>query len=92
MAARAAHIALAQQMKTTGNMLYGIAILDEAQNMIGTAIICEFEAEEELDAWLKIEPYVTGKVWEKIEADPKHIEFMEKLRAKKKEYLAKNRL
>ena len=30
------------------------------------------------------------KVWEKIENDPKHIEFTAKLRRRKKEYLSKN--
>jgi uncharacterized protein YciI len=67
MAARSAHIALGDKMRAEGKMLYGVAILDDNEKMIGPVLICEFSTRPELDEWLKIEPYVTGKVWEKIE-------------------------
>src|SRR5262245_21088902 len=64
MAARKAHIALGDQMRDTAKMLYGAAILDENEKMIGSVLIVDFESRQELDQWLEIEPYVTGKVWE----------------------------
>ena len=44
-----------------------------------------------IDKHLANKTIAAEKVWKKIEADPKHIEFMEKLRVRKEEYLAKNR-
>ena len=42
-------------------------ILDDEGKMIGSVITCDFPSQKELDEWLKKEPYVIGKVWEKIE-------------------------
>jgi uncharacterized protein YciI len=64
---RKAHIALGDQMRKEGKMLYGAAILDDNEKMIGSILICEFDSRQELDEWLKIEPYVQGNVWQKIE-------------------------
>jgi len=33
-------------------------------------LICNFKDRQELDEWLKIEPYVIRRVWEKIEVQP----------------------
>ena len=67
MAGREAHLKGIERMKTEGKVLYAAAILDDREKMIGSVMICNFESRNELDAWLKVEPYVTGKVWEKIE-------------------------
>jgi uncharacterized protein len=66
-AARPKHIALGDQMRDSGELLYAVAILDESDKMVGSICIVEFPSRHQLDAWLKMEPYVTGKVWEKIE-------------------------
>ena len=50
--------------------LWSVALLDEQEKMVGSVLITEFNSREELDKWLEIEPYVTGKVWEKIEVSP----------------------
>jgi uncharacterized protein YciI len=34
--------------------------------MIGSMIVCDFPSREELEEWLKEEPYVVGNVWKKI--------------------------
>jgi hypothetical protein len=34
---------------------------------IGTSLVCDFPSRAQLDAWLEVEPYVTGKVWQTIE-------------------------
>ena len=70
MSARPAHIKLGDQMRDEGKVLYGVAILDDTQKMIGSVYIVNMETREEVDSWLKIEPYVTGNVWKKIEVLP----------------------
>lgn len=67
LAHRPAHLEMIEKLVANGTMLYGAAILDDADRMIGTALVCTFPSRRELDAWLKIEPYVTGDVWKKIE-------------------------
>jgi uncharacterized protein YciI len=67
MSSRSEHIKLGDKMVKEGKMLFGAALTDDNNKMIGSILICDFENREELDQWLKIEPYVTGKVWEKID-------------------------
>jgi uncharacterized protein YciI len=67
LAARAAHIALGDELLTSGNMWYGAALLDDDGKMAGSALMMHFNSEEDLQAWLDREPYVTGKVWETVE-------------------------
>jgi uncharacterized protein YciI len=70
LAVREAHIALGDQMVADGRMLYGGAILDDADKMIGSVLVLDFPSREELDAWLKIEPYMVGDVWRRVEVQP----------------------
>ena len=70
MAVRAAHMEMIERYKAGGHMHIGAAILDDADKMIGSTIIAEFPSRAELDAWLAEDPYVTGKVWERIEVKP----------------------
>jgi uncharacterized protein len=67
MAVRDEHIALGEKLLASGNMWYGAALLDEEGNMNGSVFIMDFTSEKKLQAWLDIEPYVVGKVWEKVE-------------------------
>ena len=67
---RPAHLEGAHQKQVNGNFVLGGAIVDDADKMVGTAVICQFETRAELDQWLKTDPYVLGKVWEKIEVYP----------------------
>ncbi|MFN8391080.1 MAG: YciI family protein [Bdellovibrionota bacterium] len=67
LAARQAHIELGNELRDKGNHLVAAAILDDQGKMVGSTLIVDFESREELDQWLAKEPYVTGKVWEKIE-------------------------
>lgn len=57
-------------MRAQGKMLFGVAILDDADKMIGSMLVCDFESRSELDEWLLIEPYVTGAVWKDIQVQP----------------------
>jgi len=70
LAAREQHIALGDRLVAEGKMLFGTAILDVEEKMIGSMLVLEFPSRAELDAWLEIEPYVTGDVWREIEILP----------------------
>jgi uncharacterized protein YciI len=66
---REAHLKSAQEMYDTGKWLYAAAILNDDGKMIGSMIVCEFPSRDELEQWLKEEPYVVGNVWQKIEVN-----------------------
>ena len=66
MAAREEHLALVKKMRAAGQILFGMAILDKEEKMIGSLMVGNFETREQCDEWLKVEPYVTQKVWHDI--------------------------
>ncbi|HEX2847045.1 MAG TPA: YciI family protein [Chitinophagaceae bacterium] len=67
---RADHFVRARELKASGNFITGGAILNEQGQMIGSMMVVQFSTEQELQAWLNTEPYIMGKVWEKIEVRP----------------------
>lgn len=68
MAAREKHLETAKAMHESGNWLYAAAILNEAGQMAGSMIVCQFESEAQMrELWLDNEAYVKGNVWETIE-------------------------
>jgi len=69
-AVRDAHLVGATAMKEAGQLLFGTAILDDDDKMIGSIMVVEYPDRAAVDAWLKVEPYVKGDVWRKIEIAP----------------------
>ena len=69
-AVRQAHIDLGDELRKEGKVLYGVAMLDEDENMIGSVYVVNFATREEVDQYLETEPYVTGDVWRRIEVMP----------------------
>jgi uncharacterized protein YciI len=67
MANREQHLAGVRKLIAAGHFLSGGAILDDAGKMIGSTLHVEFPERADLDAQLRQDPYVAGKVWEKIE-------------------------
>jgi uncharacterized protein YciI len=67
LAVREAHIALGEELLKSGNMWYGAAILDDNGKMIGSSFFMDFASDDELQEWLKKEPYVVGGVWKSVE-------------------------
>ncbi len=65
--AREAHFKVIADYKARGNILFGAAMLDDAEKMVGSVIIADFENRADLDQWLAIEPYVQQKVWGTVE-------------------------
>ena len=64
------HINGANELKEAGHLIAGGAILDEAEQMIGSTMFVEFDSKAELDQWLASDPYVTGNVWQDISVLP----------------------
>lgn len=68
--AREQHLASIEALKKEGKALYGAALLDDRQEMAGSLVIYQFDSRGDLDAYLAEEPYVTQKVWQRIEIKP----------------------
>ena len=64
--ARQAHIDLGEELRQSGNMWYGAALLHDDGTMKGSMILVDFPTEQELKSWLDREPYVVGDVWQDI--------------------------
>lgn len=70
MAARPSHLEKISGIKRSGNFLFGGAILDNEDKMIGSMIVYEAPDRESLDRLLKEEPYINDGVWENYEIRP----------------------
>jgi uncharacterized protein len=70
MAARPNHFDGARELKAAGHFVMGGALLGPDQKMIGSMMVLDFEDETQMQHWLDNEPYITGKVWEKIDIKP----------------------
>lgn len=64
---REAHLAAVRRMIDEGSFLSGGAILDDAGKMVGSSLHLEFPDRASLEAHLREDPYVKGKVWEHID-------------------------
>jgi uncharacterized protein YciI len=69
-AVRPAHFDQIRARVEKGQLRAAGAILDDDGTMIGSVLFMEFSGRPELDAWLERDPYVTEKVWQKIEVKP----------------------
>ena len=70
LAMREAHLAAANRLRASGNLLYGVAMLDDNGQPTGSMEVVQFESRVELDRWLQQEPFVTGQVWAEVEVTP----------------------
>jgi uncharacterized protein YciI len=66
-AARPKHIELGDKLLQSGNLWFGAALFDESGNMNGSMYLVDFTSEEEVQAWLRDEPYMTGGVWMSVD-------------------------
>lgn len=67
MAAREDHLKVCADSVANGTQLIGAAMMDLNGKMNGSCMIMNFDTRAELDAWLKSEPYIAGKVWERVD-------------------------
>jgi uncharacterized protein YciI len=70
MQARPAHLAVAEQMATSGMLRYATSILDESDSMVGSMLVLDVASRDDLDKWLQEDPYVTGNVWQDVTVTP----------------------
>jgi uncharacterized protein YciI len=65
-AVRQDHIKRGDDLLVSGNLWYGAALLNDDGSMKGSMYVLSFPNEDELNTYLKTEPYVTGEVWKDI--------------------------
>jgi uncharacterized protein len=70
MQVRPAHMANGEKMMQDGSFLFGGGILDGSGKMSGGMLVVDFDSREEIDEWLKNEPYIVNKVWTRVEIHP----------------------
>ncbi len=70
MNARPEHFKKISKLKEAGEFLFGGAILDENDTMIGSMIVYNFPDRAALNERLKDEPYICRNVWQKIDIKP----------------------
>lgn len=74
MAARPEHLKQAEKRHRNGQWLYAVGIQNDKGDLVGSVIICKFASREEMQReWLDHEPYVLGRVWERIAIHPARI-------------------
>lgn len=64
---RSSHMEGVKELYEKKNILFAAAMINEKSIMCGSSLVMEFDTREELDMWLKVEPYVKNNVWEKID-------------------------
>jgi uncharacterized protein YciI len=72
-AARPAHMLNVAPLVESGRLVIGGAILNDAGDMTGSVCILDVPTRADVDQWLATDPYVTGKVWQRIEIHPMRI-------------------
>lgn len=70
LAVRQEHLAAAAKTVAAGQMLIGGAILDDAQQMIGSMTVVSFETRQAFDHWLQNVPYMKAGIWKQVEVHP----------------------
>lgn len=65
-------------MIEAGTFVNGGAILNEDGEMVGSTLYVDFDSREDLDSWLKSDPYYTGGVWVEVEVRPIRLVFRDK--------------
>lgn len=71
MAVRPKH--LANIAKVMERVICAGGLLDENGKMVGSVLIMEFDDRAQLDNYLHTEPYLTEKVWDKVEVEPMNV-------------------
>lgn len=64
MAVREQHLAALADLKAAGKVLYAAAMLNDKGELAGSLMMMDL-TREEIDALLRIEPYILGGVWDK---------------------------
>lgn len=68
---RPRHLQNISQVK--GKVLCAGGLLDEEGKMKGSVLVMEFDSRELLDEYLKSEPYIAEKIWDKVTVEPMNV-------------------
>ena len=71
MAVRARHLENIASVK--GKVICAGGLLDDEGKMKGSALIMDFESRYLLEEYLRTEPYIIERVWEKVEVEPMNV-------------------
>lgn len=67
---REAHLSMVKDAVAAGEQIFGAALTDDGEKMVGSLMVMNFKTRAEVDGWLANEPYVKGRVWGKIDIIP----------------------
>ena len=71
MGARDAHLVMMDELFEKGRLVHAAAIVNEADEMVGSSLIVRYPDEESLRLeWLSREPYVVDEVWKEVRVSP----------------------
>lgn len=63
---RPAHLARVEELVAQKKVIYGIGLINESQQLIGSVMLFDVVDRKELDLILKDEVYITAGVWDKV--------------------------
>ncbi len=69
MRVRPDHFSNVMRIKETGHVHCAGGITNETGQLIGSMLMVSFDTREQLDDYLKTEPYVVNNVWQDIRID-----------------------
>lgn len=66
-AAKDEHVAGVEALLEQGNFLFGGALLDEQDSIVGSVLVMRFEDQDAFDEWLSNDVYTMSGVWESVD-------------------------
>jgi uncharacterized protein len=67
---RPRHLEKVKELKQNNNFVLGGAQLNQDEQMVGSAMVVQFETEEALHVYLSEEPYIVEGVWKTYQVIP----------------------
>ena len=64
---RPEHMERCEKMAEAGTLLYAVALLDDAERMIGSVMVVDLPSREDVERWLADEPYQVSDVWRQVD-------------------------
>jgi uncharacterized protein len=69
-ATRGAHLEGLKGNVSSGKLVFGGPLFDDAQKPIGSFLLAECKDRADLDAMIANDPYTKGNVWQRVEVKP----------------------
>lgn len=73
MRVRPRHLENMARVRETGRVICAGGILDGDGRPIGSVLVVDFPAREQLDAYLASEPYIIEQVWAEVKVEPMNV-------------------